>query len=105
MNVLAADAFHTNATLFPAGAVVVKHKTIHGYFDKGGMHFPKPDLGVGGMIKRPAGYDPGHGDWEYFYFEAANKIESGPIASCVQCHESAKNKDYVFGTWSKSDGH
>src|SRR5207237_171665 len=56
--------------------------------------------GVGGMIKRAPGYDPEHGDWEYFYFENASRIESGRIVTCVQCHVGASGKDYVFGEWS-----
>ena len=101
MNKLAAEAFGTNTTAFPVGAVVVKQKTIHGYFDKAGKHVREADTGVGGMVKRAPGYDPAHGDWEYFYFEDAKKIESGHISTCVQCHSSAKSKDYIFGTWRK----
>jgi hypothetical protein len=82
--------------------VIVKQKAIHGYTDKNGKRVHDRNNGVGGMVKRPAGYDPKHGDWEYFYFDDATKIESGRISSCVQCHNSAKNKDYVFGTWSKA---
>ena len=72
------------------------------------------------MIKRADGFDPAHGDWEYFcsahvpgladdpavaqsavaQVKPAGKIESGRIASCVQCHEAAKRTDYVFGTWA-----
>ena len=33
MNKLAGEAFSTNASVFPVGSVVVKQKTIHGYFD------------------------------------------------------------------------
>jgi hypothetical protein len=99
MNKLAADAFTTNASAFPVGAVVVKQKTIHGYMGKDGKFVRESDTGVGGMVKRPVGYDPEHGDWEYFYFEDSTKIESGRISTCVQCHSSAKDKDYVFGTW------
>ena len=104
MNKLAADAFTTNANAFPVGAVIVKQKTIHGYTDKDGKRVHERDNGVGGMVKRPSGYDAKHGDWEYFYFEDAAKIESGRISSCVQCHDSAKGKDYVFGTWRKAGG-
>jgi hypothetical protein len=104
MNKLAADAFATNASGFPVGAVIVKEKKIQGYIDKGGKRVHGADTGVGGMVKRPPGYDPQHGDWEYLYFEDARKIESGRIGSCVQCHSSAKDKDYVFGTWRKKGG-
>jgi hypothetical protein len=101
MNPPAANAFGTNATAFPIGSVIVKQKTIGGYRDKEKWH-PGGNTGVGGMVKRPAGYDPQHGDWEYFYFEDPKKIERGRIASCVQCHEAAKEKDHVFGTWRKT---
>jgi hypothetical protein len=99
MNPPAADAFKTNATIFPLGSVVVKQKTILIHADGKGQLAISANSGVGGMVKRPAGYDPAHGDWEYFYFEDPKKIESGKISSCVQCHQSAKEKDYVFGTW------
>jgi len=104
MNKIAADAFATPESAYPVGAVIVKQKSIHGYTDKDGKQVYEADTGVGGMMKRPAGYDPKHGDWEYFYFEDAKKIESGRISTCVQCHSSAKDKDYVFGTWRKSGG-
>ena len=103
MNDLAAVAFRTKAAQFPVGAVVVKQKTVHGYLDKDGKRVVG-DNGVGGKVKRSPGFDPKHGDWEYFYFENLKKIESGPITSCIQCHDSAKNKDYVFGTWYKKGG-
>jgi hypothetical protein len=98
MNPPAAGAFRTNASAFPVGSVIVKQKMISGYRDKE-KWISTSDTGVGGMVKRPTGYDPAHGDWEYFYFEDPKKIESGRIASCVQCHEAAKEKDHVFGTW------
>ncbi len=86
------------------GSVIVKQKQMMGYLDKDGRQIHERDTGVGGMVKRAPGYDPKHGDWEYFYFENTGKIESGRIASCVNCHVSAKDRDYVFGTWRK-DGH
>lgn len=99
MNDQAATAFRKNAGQYPVGAVVVKQKTVHGYTDKLGKRVVG-DNGVGGMVKRSPGFDPKHGDWEYFYFENPKRIESGRITSCVQCHSSAKDKDYVFGTWN-----
>ncbi len=52
------------------------------------------------MIKRPTGYDPDNGDWEYFYFEDPTKFEQGRIALCVECHRGAAATDYVFGGWA-----
>ena len=98
MNELAAAAFLAKSNSFPAGAVIVKEKQMRGDAAGNGR---TGSGGVGGMIKRPAGYDPEYGDWEYFYFDDVTKIESGKITSCVQCHSSAKAKDYVFGNWSQ----
>lgn len=102
MNDRAAAAFRTHTNQFPVGAVIVKHKTDFGFTDESGKQVQR-DNGVGGMIKRSPGFDPQHGDWEYFYFENPKKIESGRIASCVQCHDSAKDRDHVFGNWNKTD--
>lgn len=61
-------------------------------------------IGLGGMIKRPAGFDPEHGDWEYFYANGETHLQSGPIATCVDCHTSASDRDYVFGKWGRQNG-
>jgi len=101
MNQSAASAFGTNATPYPVGSVIVKQKKVLGYRENG-KWVNEVNNGVGGMVKRPSGYDPEHGDWEYFYFEDPKKIQSGRIASCVQCHAAAKEKDHVFGTWRET---
>ena len=87
MNEPGAEAFEKASKQFPVGSIIVKEK--QGLRD-----------GVGGMVKRPPGYDPDHGDWEFFYFEDPAKIESGRIASCVNCHDAAR-QDHVFGDWAK----
>lgn len=102
MNEPAARAFGKSETPFPVGAVIVKRKRFGGYRDEKGHDIVEEDTGVGGMVKRPPGFDPGHGDWEYFYFEGTGEPQSGRITSCVQCHESVKSKDYVFGSWATS---
>ena len=126
MNTFAAKAFADNTTSYPVGSVVVKQKEFlpSRATSTGVKALSEPTLpfardaasrgnggassqmaihgspaGVGGMIKRPAGYDPEHGDWEYFYFEQPTKIEHGRIASCVQCHAAAKSSDFIFGSW------
>lgn len=83
MNALAAEAFGRSEGRYPVGSIIVKEKS---------------DGDAGGMIKRAAGYDPKHGDWEYF-FKDYGGVEAGRIASCVQCHSGAATSDYVFGHW------
>jgi hypothetical protein len=99
MNDSAARTFTDGAGPYPVGSVVVKHKTAQRYLK--GNQWISDENGVGGMVKRAPGYDPDHGDWEYFYFEDSGDIESGRISSCVECHAAAKDKDHVFGTWKK----
>ncbi|HZL34192.1 MAG TPA: cytochrome P460 family protein [Tepidisphaeraceae bacterium] len=99
MNDLAAKAFRASSPKYPVGSVIVKQKQGEGYFDKTRKTVQTPD-GVGGMVKRAPGFDADHGDWEYFYFQDASRIESGKIPSCVQCHAGAA-KDHVFGSWAK----
>ncbi len=111
MNDPAAKAFPARNQPYPVDSVIVKHKSFVPYFDSSGNDMTKAtDNGVGGMIKRPPGYDPANGDWEYFYFEdpvalyflkKPAKNESGRIATCVKCHAYAQRTDYVFGTWQQ----
>ncbi|MDB6133252.1 MAG: hypothetical protein JWM59_1495 [Verrucomicrobiales bacterium] len=95
MNESAFKAFPKKGSLYPVGSVIVKHKLLSGSGNAA--------VGVGGMVKRAAGFDPDHGDWEYFYFEDKSKIESGRLETCVQCHGKAVGTDYVFGTWFDAD--
>jgi len=101
MNDLAANVFGKPNPTYPVGSIIVKEKKGLDYRSttQPGI-WTKTNDGVGGMIKRPAGYDPQYGDWEYFYFENPSKIESGKINSCIQCHNGAADRDYVFGTWA-----
>jgi len=89
-NPVALPAIAERMTQFPVGAIVVKEKLGDG--DK--------VAGIGGMIKRAAGYDPPNGDWEYFYYEGTDSLTTGRISSCIECHRSARSTDYVYSVWS-----
>ena len=99
MNDAAATAFASKET-YPAGSVIIKEKHRLGYRSDDGTDWQGGGNGVGGMIKRGAGYDEENGDWEYFYWEDPDVIEHGKIESCVQCHEKARASDFVFGSWA-----
>jgi len=115
MNDLAAGVFtkHQAATtqpttqpagpvVYPVGAVIVKEKHGQRYFKEGLQRESATTLdGIGGMIKRPPGYDPEHGDWEYFFGEEKQPVEAGRMDSCVKCHAGAAATDHVFGSWSR----
>lgn len=96
MNSLAADAFKNKSFPYPVGAVVIKDKNA-----LSSEELSKDNKGVGGMLKREKGFDPEHGDWEYFYFTDIKSIDKGKMDSCIQCHARASEKDYVFGKWNK----
>lgn len=75
----------------PVGAVVIKEK----WWDEKAA---SPHA-YAAMIKRDAGFDPDHGDWEYVYVtqgEDGRRVQRGRIASCVECHERAVKSDYLF---------
>lgn len=97
-NVAAQESLARKKFPYPVGAVIVKEKVV---LSRSGNLSGR--TGVGGMIKRAPGFDPEHGDWEYFYFEDAQRVDSGRIHSCVRCHLGAKQRDFVFGSWQDRD--
>jgi hypothetical protein len=120
MDRTAAEAFRAHAKSYPVGATIVKEKVPNAGFapPPGTKPVSMPPIksadpaldarmerlfaaaGTGGMIKRERGYDPAHGDWEYFYFTDAAKVEHGKLDSCGACHEKARGTDRVFGSWA-----
>ena len=49
------------------------------------------------MVKRPTGYDPEAGDWEYLILTPAGEATwRGRLPLCRRCHAEAPN-DHVFG--------
>ena len=101
MNNPAAQTFGKPSPRYPIGSIIVKEKQALGLqpATQPGDSQKSTD-GVAGMIKRDPGYDPTHGDWEYFYFDAPDKVASGKLTSCIECHTSAADNDYIFGDWS-----
>ena len=71
---------------FPVETVIVKEK----------LSSEGTVTAVGGMIKRARGFDPEHGDWEYFYADKSGGFSKGLLANCVQCHAKANSSDHVY---------
>jgi hypothetical protein len=82
VNDAAKQAMAAGAGAYPLGAVIVKEKVGQD--------------AVGGMVKRPPGFDPANGDWEYFYASRGGAFSTGRLANCIACHAQAKSADYVF---------
>jgi hypothetical protein len=56
---------------------------------------------VAAMVKREAGYDTEHGDWEYVYTTLGEKSETqrGKLDACIACHRIKARQDYLYGTY------
>jgi hypothetical protein len=100
MNEAAEKSFAAGARIYPVGSVIIKEKRAASYVISAQAAVGGDFRGVGGMVKRAAGFDPEHDDWEYFYFDHPSNIEQGRISSCIACHSSARSSDYIFGSWS-----
>lgn len=94
VNKIGADAMTTGGR-FPAGSVIVKEKHVWRY---GGVDMSTV------MIKRPAGYNPKCGDWEFQTLDASGKVVTshGRIESCMKCHRDQASLDYTFRTYLPS---
>jgi Cytochrome P460 len=83
------DVFET----FPVGAIIVKEKI--------NIESGVTELFTG-MLKRPAGYSTGSGDWEYFTVDGdANEVKSrGKLKECMECHQKYESFDFVTKVYS-----
>ena len=86
----AIDSVQERHAPLPVGTVVVKEKHASETADG-------PPNEYGAMVQREPGYDPEHGDWEYVYVtrKPVLMITRGKLASCIDCHAKARDKDYL----------
>ena len=77
---------------FPPGAVIVKEKYVMN--QEGANEL----VALGFMVKRPSGFDPTRGDWDYAYWEPAlGLLHTRPQTEyCGGCHLAAAETDYVY---------
>lgn len=75
----------------PVGTTVVKEK----HADRRAATAPTEYTA---MVKREAGYDPPHGDWEYLHVVRGPQrtITRGRLESCISCHVGKKGSDHLF---------
>lgn len=81
-------AVFPNNQAMPVGSTIVKEKHAYGFV----MH----EYAL--MIKREAGYDSEHGDWQYVFVSQYDKpqVVEGKLKHCIDCHQGAKDTDYLF---------
>lgn len=75
---------------FPPGSIIVKEKLP-------AKDSSSPEL-LTVMIKREAGYNPEHGDWEYMAVDGSGKEVKarGRLENCQGCHSTRKETGYVY---------
>lgn len=78
------------AATFPRGTMIVKEKLAS-------KTSTSPEL-LTVMIKREAGYDKSHGDWEYAVFDGTGSklAQRGKLENCRNCHTKQVKTDFVF---------
>lgn len=83
---------------FPEGSLVVKSK-----FDP--QQPEKVELFTG-MLKRAAGFDPEHGDWEYFTADGTLRrmTARGQLQECRACHTEFAATDHVSKLYAAMAG-
>ena len=87
-------------SVYPVGTIVLKENYL---LEKS---IPTRVSTVTVMIKRPKGYDPEMGDWEFLQFDQQGKIllsgnskDAVVQATCAFCHKEMESRDYIFSTF------
>jgi hypothetical protein len=91
--VLASPEAHPYPSLGPRHAVRVGATLVERHSPPG-----QPDVAAYfAMIKRPPGFDPDGGDWEYAVIAPDGRVEQrGVLPLCARCHADAPH-DHLFG--------
>jgi len=82
-----------NAKSYPEGAIIVKEKLSK-------IDSKKPEL-MTVMVKRPKGYAPSEGDWQFLVTDADGKVTASgdDTKHCGTCHRAQIDQGFVFRTY------
>jgi hypothetical protein len=79
---------------YPIGTVIIKEKFPFEFNDT--VHPKEVELYTI-MIKRAKGYNPECGDWEFAAINGdLGESKQGKLESCIKCHKTKDEMDYVF---------
>ena len=80
--------------IFRPGAIIVREKLAN-------ANSKMPEL-LAVMMKHESGFNPAANDWEFLILNggATNVQHREKTGSCLQCHASQKEKDFVFKGYS-----
>lgn len=81
------------AAAFPVGSIIVKEKRAAADSADATL------LTV--MIKRPSGFNPDVGDWEFAVLDGTGTHvqEQGKLRNCAECHKTMSASDFVFRSY------
>lgn len=90
VNDLAKEPYIKESENFPIGSTIVKPI----YFKQKRKDIARLMV----MMKMKNGYDSKNNDWWYGVYDESGMIsyKQGKIASCIACHEVARDTDYIF---------
>ncbi|RMH42247.1 MAG: hypothetical protein D6689_08740, partial [Deltaproteobacteria bacterium] len=86
-----ADKYNAKSGPYPVGARIAK------------VQYKSADdttpVAITAMVKMAAGYDDENGNWWYGVYDASGTkaMKAGKIDMCINCHDQASDRDYVFG--------
>jgi len=86
-----ADTYRAATGPYPEGAKIVKAQ----YATEDSTEVQKITV----MAKMTDDYDSENGNWYYGVFDASGSkaMMEGKLEGCIDCHDSASEKDYAFG--------
>ena len=89
-NELASKAYSASPLQpFPVGSILIREKLATATAQN-------PQV-LTVMIKREKGFNPKGGDWSFLTVDgAATKVKSRKGGECLECHQSARDRDFVF---------
>jgi Cytochrome P460 len=90
VNEIGRAAMASDKPKFPEGSIVVREKFLT-------KDAAQPEL-LAAMIKRPAGFSPKSGDWEYLILDGTvTKVrDRKKKGDCYECHSEHKDRDFTF---------
>ena len=95
VNRLANDTIKSGKGKYPVGSIIIKSKLAAANSKEAELYTV--------MQKMTAGYDKDHGDWKYSVLDGKTfrSLASGRIESCIDCHTSYSDTDFVTRTYMK----
>ena len=84
VNQLAHQPLVEGSDAYPVGSLIVKQK-LEAIDSKTASLYTA-------MRKRPAGYDPANGDWEYIVTDGVGKVLA---QGCIECHQAYRKTGFV----------